>query len=119
MRTLSVIAVVASLASFSTWSAQAQEQDQPLGAVSSEREFLARLEHASERELKVAYLQCSRAASEEHIGSGDASMCSLVYEALLKQVFGGDFEALLTWSRLHPNDTLETDVARGRAPTNR
>jgi hypothetical protein len=56
-----------------------------------------------ELELKNTYSNCSREAMQRVLGSGEAALCSVVYEALLGRIFGGDFEALLAWSRLHPD----------------
>jgi hypothetical protein len=49
--------------------------------------------------LKAAYMRCDRAATERLLGSGDAAICSVIYEELLKVGFGGDFQRLLAWWR--------------------
>jgi hypothetical protein len=59
-----------------------------------------RLEQLGEREIKSLYRICSRHAIERRLGSGDIAQCSVVYEVLLAQYFGGNFRALLAWSRL-------------------
>jgi O-glycosyl hydrolase len=63
---------------------------------------LTQLRALPEAELKDAYSTCSHHAMERALGAGEAAACSMVYETLLKAVFGGDFEALLLWSRNHP-----------------
>jgi hypothetical protein len=63
---------------------------------------LTQLRALPEAELKDAYSTCSRHAMERALGAGEAVACSIVYETLLRAVFGGDFEALLLWSRNHP-----------------
>ncbi|MBT9549413.1 MAG: hypothetical protein IV088_01080 [Hydrogenophaga sp.] len=49
------------------------------------------------RSLKAAYLRCDRAATERVLDMGEAANCSVIYEALLKVGFGGDFKRLLAW----------------------
>jgi hypothetical protein len=51
-------------------------------------------------ELEQRYLACSRAAMTQLLSSGEAAQCSVIYERLLSERFGGDFERLLQWSRL-------------------
>lgn len=50
-------------------------------------------------ELKRAYLACSDTAVDGRMSSGSIMQCSMVYEALKRRAFGGDFEKLLAWSR--------------------
>lgn len=59
----------------------------------------ARIESLSEHEAKQFYLGCSRAAMRGRLDSGQTAVCSVGYDVLLKRHFGGEFEALLTWSR--------------------
>jgi hypothetical protein len=61
------------------------------------------LETLSEPRLKSLYLTCSRAASRQLLASTEIGFCSVVYETLLTRVFGGDFHALLAWSKRHPD----------------
>jgi hypothetical protein len=49
--------------------------------------------------LERRYLACNRAAMEQALGFGEAAQCSVTYERLLSERFGGDFERLLQWSR--------------------
>lgn len=51
--------------------------------------------------LKTMYLNCSAASERAVLGQETAVACSLGHEALLKRVFGGDFDALLAWWRNH------------------
>ena len=55
-----------------------------------------RLPQACLRELFAA---CSIAANHGLLDFGNAAICSLAYEALLQQGFGGDFRALMAWWR--------------------
>ena len=75
--------------------------------VASEPHLTAQLQALPEAQLKDMYSTCSRQAMERVLGSGEAAGCSIVYETLLRSVFGGDFEALLLWSRFHPDLAIE------------
>lgn len=63
-----------------------------------------RLERLSEAEVKQFYLGCSGAAMRGRLGGGETAACSVGYEVLLRRHFGGDFHALLAWSRSQPHD---------------
>lgn len=76
----------------------AQPQSRP-AAPDSEARFVAALEQASHEQLKSIYLACSDEAERRVLGSGEAAACSIAYETLKRRVFGGDFDALLAWSR--------------------
>ena len=52
--------------------------------------------------LKRAYLACNDAAIGGRMGSGSVMQCSIVYEALKRRAFGGDFGKLLAWSQAQP-----------------
>lgn len=56
--------------------------------------------------LKELYLRCSQKSSQGLLDFGDAALCSFGHEALLKKEFGGDFNALLAWWRVHRDDPL-------------
>ena len=56
--------------------------------------------------LKELYLRCSRESSQGLLDFGEAALCSSGHEALLKSEFGGDFNALLAWWRVHRDDPL-------------
>ena len=62
----------------------------------------AGIEALSMQEAKQFYLDCSRAAMRGRLGSGETAVCSIGYEVLLERHFGGDFYALLAWSRSQP-----------------
>lgn len=64
------------------------------------------LETISESQLKESYLRCSDAAVAGALQSGEIAVCSIVYEQLLERAFGGDFMALLSWSRSRGQDVL-------------
>jgi hypothetical protein len=54
---------------------------------------------ASVVQLKRQYLICDDAATQRMLGSGEAAWCSVTSERLLREGFGGDFNALLAWWR--------------------
>ena len=60
--------------------------------------------------LKRAYLACDDAAMQRRLDGADAMQCSMVYEALKRRAFDGDFGQLLAWSR------SAGDTAAGAAP---
>lgn len=65
--------------------------------------------------LKTFFLHCSREAGERVLALGEAAVCSVGYEVLLKREFGGDFDALLAWWRVRrpdPNAEPVDDDAR-------
>ena len=68
-------------------------------ALESEARLAAHLEQAPHEQIQAVYVACSNEAEQRLLGFGEAAMCSLVYETLKRRVFGGDFDALLAWSR--------------------
>lgn len=56
--------------------------------------------------LKELYLRCSRESSQNLLGFREAVLCSFGHETLLKREFGGDFNALLAWWRVHRDDPV-------------
>lgn len=58
-----------------------------------------RLEALTASQIQVVYLNCSNQAMKRRLDGGEAAMCSLAYDVLLKRHFGGNFDALLAWSR--------------------
>jgi hypothetical protein len=48
-------------------------------------------------ELKRRYLACEEEATQRVLDAGTAARCSLTYEALLRDAFGGRFEDLRAW----------------------
>jgi hypothetical protein len=49
--------------------------------------------------LKTMYMYCSAASEKVILDQGPMMACSLGHEALLRRVFGGDFNAMLAWWR--------------------
>ena len=49
--------------------------------------------------VKSIYVQCSDQSVGRRLGGGEVAYCSTVYNVLLTRHFGGDFSALLAWSR--------------------
>jgi len=75
--------------------------------VGAHHEHLTRqLEVMPDSSLKTIYLGCSREAFQRSLGSGEIASCSIVYETLLRRSFGGDFMALLSWSRAQRDDAI-------------
>lgn len=61
--------------------------------------LLASYEQLPRHCLQELFAACSDASSRTMLDFGSAATCSLSYEALLRQQFGGDFHALLAWWR--------------------
>lgn len=59
--------------------------------------ILAKYERLPRDCLHEIFAACSTAASQTLLDFGSAAVCSLGYEALLSQGFGGNFRALLAW----------------------
>ena len=70
----------------------------------------AHLEQVPERDLERLFLRCSRESSERFMGFGEAALCSIGFEALKKRKFGGDFNAMLAWWRLHRDETPDASL---------
>jgi hypothetical protein len=62
--------------------------------------------------LKTAYLVCDEQATQSVLDFGEAARCSQIAEALLKQVFDGDFERLLQWWRVAKAERVRLASAR-------
>lgn len=86
---------------------------QTLDVAARHDHLTTRLEVMPESSLKTLYLGCSREATQRSLGSGEIASCSIVYETLLRRGFGGDFMALLAWSRAQRDDA----IAEGRKET--
>jgi len=84
--------------------------NQGAGSIDSMRD---RLERLSEREAKQFYLGCSGAATRGRLSGGQATACSVGYDVLLQRHFGGDFHALLAWSRSQPPDSAVGSASHG------
>jgi hypothetical protein len=61
--------------------------------------LLAQYERLPAHCLKAILHECGAVASRSLLDFGSAAMCSIGYEALLKQGFNGNFQALLAWWR--------------------
>jgi hypothetical protein len=48
-------------------------------------------------QLKLAYLECDRRASDGLLDLSDAVYCSTIQEVLKQRGFGGDFDRMLAW----------------------
>jgi hypothetical protein len=98
-------------------SAAAFGQALPGAAVWRDREqWVARAERVAEAELKTQYLRCARESSRRLLGFDEAAVCTIVGDALKARSFGGDFNALLAWWRLHRDDPLDEANDGGAAP---
>jgi hypothetical protein len=64
-------------------------------------------ERLDEREIKRYYRACAGDAVGRRVGSSEIRACSIAYDVLLTRHFGGDFMALLTWSRAHRGEQSE------------
>lgn len=84
-------------------------------ALSHQNQLAGRLERASDADLKSFYLHCSQ-AGRRSLGMGGVAVCSIGYELLLQRTFGGDFYALLAWSRRHSAGSAE-NPCEDRGPT--
>lgn len=56
-----------------------------------------RTDRMSIETMKSVYLECERSASGGRQGTGEAMYCSIVYEDLKQQAFGGEFQRIRTW----------------------
>ena len=61
--------------------------------------LLARYERLPQACLREIFSACSEASRSGLLDFGTAAACSLGYEALLSQAFGGSFQALMAWWR--------------------
>jgi hypothetical protein len=86
-----------------TGCAAATSRIQPLAEHAGVQAEFARLSGTC---LKELYLRCSRESSQGLLDFGEAALCSFGHEALLKGEFGGNFNALLAWWRVHRDDPL-------------
>ncbi len=64
----------------------------------------SRLQRVPVEELKAMYLNCNREALAGRLDAGAIMACSVVYETLKQRAFGGDFDALRSWSRARDAD---------------
>jgi hypothetical protein len=69
-------------------------------------EALSRYEALPASCLKTIFLACTHAANAQLLDLGNATACSIGYEALLRRAFAGDFHALMAWWRVQRHDPL-------------
>lgn len=50
-----------------------------------------------EEEAEKVFWDCEGTSKVRVLNAGDAAVCSVAYETLLKKKFRGDFSALMTW----------------------
>jgi hypothetical protein len=62
-------------------------------------DLLRAFERLPQHCLRDIVKACTAAADTMLLDQGSAAACSLGYEALLKQGFGGNFQALMAWWR--------------------
>jgi hypothetical protein len=67
--------------------------------IDAEQAIRMRFQSAPAGDIKQFYLQCVRKSTEVRLTAGEAAICSIGYDVLLKRHFAGDFEALLAWSK--------------------
>ncbi|HWP11999.1 MAG TPA: hypothetical protein VNN06_09280 [Ramlibacter sp.] len=106
MNARAVRCAVAGAAVWLAWPdvAQAQPSDcrvaeLPTHPLAQRGETLMWFEQMPEGCLKSLFMECAEAANERFLDLGSAAICSIGYEALLRQGFGGDFHALIAWWR--------------------
>lgn len=69
--------------------------------------ILAQYERLPQACLRALFVACSTAASRTLLDFGSAAACSMGYEALLKQGFGGNFRALMAWWNTQRSEPLQ------------
>lgn len=105
MKTENLCGGVAIACTLMSAAAPAQTLSQP----SDSKALLAHFENVSEGDLKTQYLLCARASSQRLLSLGEAIGCSTTGEVLKARSFGGDFNALLAWWRLHRDEGEPAD----------
>lgn len=94
-------------------SAAALGQTLPGARAWADREqLLAHFERVAEVDLKALYLRCAHESNQRLLDFEEAARCSITGEVLKARSFGGDFNALLAWWRLHRNEHLG-DLSEG------
>jgi hypothetical protein len=112
IRRIAFRTIVAAIGALSPLGLRAQVANPDSETAAAEDEIVARMQRFSDADLKRFYLHCSRAATRS-LSSGDIAVCSVGYELLLRRTFGGDFDALLAWSRRHPDDGADIEPEDG------
>jgi hypothetical protein len=78
-----------------------------VGLLGAREQILAQLERMPEGRLKALFLRCSREAEQRQFGLDEGAMCSMASDAIKRRSFGGNFDALLAWWRVHRDDPDE------------
>ncbi|HSB24274.1 MAG TPA: hypothetical protein VLE94_14345 [Burkholderiaceae bacterium] len=86
------------------------------GPVPQRTDLSAQLDSLAADRLQIEFLACSRAAEVHPLSPGDGALCAATQDAVKHRVFGGDFNALLAWWRLHRNDPLPIGASRPERP---
>ena len=89
------------------------------GAVPPVDPLRGRLEGLTASQIKQVYLNCSNQAIERRLDGGEAARCSIAYDVLLKRHFGGNFDALLAWSRQQGGAETQSPADRAAARPDR
>lgn len=84
-----------------------------LGAGMAQAQGLRTLLEGPLEPLKVAYNECNEEALRQLLGPGEAAVCSMIYEAVKRRVFDGDFARLIAWSKAA---AAERQVAKASPP---
>jgi hypothetical protein len=91
------VAIACTLLSVATFG---QIRPEP-GAMGDLVRLQASFEQVAEGDLKALYLRCDRESRQRRLDFDEALRCTVAGEALKARSFGGDFNALLAWWRLH------------------
>lgn len=73
-----------------------------IGAGAGSDAMRAWLESLPEPAVKEFYARCSQESVERRLDGGEAMVCSIGYDVLLRKHFAGDFARLHAWSRGEP-----------------
>jgi hypothetical protein len=91
-------------------------QTPAVSTMASDRErLLAHFEIVDASRLKAVYLRCARESSQRLLDFDEATRCVIAGDVLNARLFGGDFNALLGWWRLHRDGRIE-ESALSTAP---
>ena len=73
-----------------------QSRTQPAPANSALEDEIRRM---PDNELRQMYLRCARVTEQRRLDGDEVVACSVGQDSLLTRTFGGDFDALLAWSK--------------------
>jgi hypothetical protein len=74
--------------------ASVSQEEHPLA---HRAETISSLEQMPDSCLKALVVECNDTADARLLDLGSAALCSMGYEALLNNGFGGNFRAMMTW----------------------